>query len=113
MSRSGFWPEKRLEQQEQMTISGADRGDASVTLTPGIDAAVQRFATTLTANRAITLSTVGAWDGAMFTIVRTGLGLFTLDVGGLKTLPSNTAAWCDVAFDFNGRVWRLVRYGTL
>lgn len=89
----------------------ADRGDAAVTLVVGVDARTQRFATTLTANRVVTLSTAGAFDGDKFRVVRTGLGAFTLDVGGLKTIPSATAAFVDVAYD--GTAWRLIGYGLL
>lgn len=89
----------------------ADRGDASVTLVPGTDQDVQRFATALTANRTITLSTTGAVNGDRFRIVRTGLGAFTLDVGGLKTLPAATASWAEV--EYNGAAWVLVGYGLL
>lgn len=89
----------------------ADRGDASVTLTTDGDRKVQRFATALTAHRKVTLSTARAVNGNAFRIVRTGLGPFTLDVGGLKTIPSGTAAWVDVAFD--GAAWRLTGFGPL
>jgi len=88
-----------------------DRGDAAVTLTCLVDETTQRFATVLTANRVITLATAGAYRGAWFRVVRTGLGAFTLDVGGLKTIPSATAAYVDVQFD--GTAWRLTGYGTL
>jgi hypothetical protein len=89
----------------------ADRGDTSQTLVPGVDVPTQRWATTLTANRTVTLNTASAVVGDAFRIVRTGLGAFTLNVGGLKTLPSATAAWCDVEYD--GAAWRLTAYGTL
>jgi len=89
----------------------ADRGDANVTLTVAGDSGIQRFATTLTANRTVTLSTTGAVNGNRFRIVRTGLGAFTLDVGGLKTIPSATAAFVDVSF--NGTAWVLTGYGLL
>jgi hypothetical protein len=89
----------------------ADRGDASVTLVWEVDAPIQRAATTLTANRTYTLSATNAVNGAKFRVVRTGLGAFTLDVGGLKTIPSATAAFVDVTYD--GTAWRLTGYGTL
>lgn len=89
----------------------ADRGDASVTLVVGVDAPTQRFDTALTANRTATLSTTKAGNGDRFRVVRTGLGAFTLDVGGLKTIPSATAAFVDVEFD--GTTWRLTGYGAL
>jgi hypothetical protein len=89
----------------------ADRGDASVTIVAGTDRQTQRFATTLTANRTVTLSTTGAVNGDKFRVVRTGLGSFTLAVGGLKTIPSATAGFVDVEYD--GTAWRLTGYGTL
>ena len=94
----------------RQTIS-ADRGDANVTLDATVDATVQRFATTLTANRTVTLPSSGVYNGMTFRIVRTGLGAFTLDVGGLKTIPSATAAFVDVVY--TGSAWVLSGYGTL
>lgn len=94
-----------------LPFMSADRGDASVTLQVGVDVPVQRFATTLTANRVVTLSADDVYNGARFRIVRTGLGAFTLDVGGLKTIPSGTAAFVQVMHD--GTAWRLTGYGTL
>lgn len=88
-----------------------DNGDADVTLQAALDELTELFATTLTANRTVTLSTTNAFDGATFRIVRTGLGAFTLNVGGLKTIPSGTAAFVDVAY--NGTAWVLTGYGTL
>jgi hypothetical protein len=89
----------------------ADRGDASQTLTAGVDAPVQRWATALTANRTVTCSATGAVSGSTFRVVRSGLGAFTLDVCGVKTVPNATAAFVDVAFD--GAAWRLTGYGVL
>ena len=90
---------------------GADVGDADVTLTANTDDPIQLYATTLTANRTVTLSTTGASEGDTFRVVRTGLGAFTLDVGGLKTIASATAAFVDVTFD--GSAWILTGYGAL
>lgn len=89
-------------------VSG-DRGDANVTLNADVDLPIQRFATALTANRTVTLGT--GWAGAWFRIVRSGLGAFTLDVGGLKTLPSATAAWAEVGHTGSG--WVLTAQGVL
>lgn len=100
----------KLERLPQQDFISADRGDASITLNAGTDVPIQRFATALTQNRTVTLGT-GA-NGAWFTIVRSGLGAFTLDVGpGLKTLPIGTATWCDVGH--TGAGWILLRDGTL
>lgn len=89
----------------------ADRGDVSVTLTVGTDLPVQQFATALTANRTVTLSSTSAYAGASFRIVRTGLGNFTLDVGGLKTIPAMTQAAALVMYD--GAAWKFIGYELL
>lgn len=91
----------------------ADNGDAAATLTVPSSDPVQRWDTTLTADRAVTLSTSGAYEGATFKIVRTGLGAFALNVGTgpLKAMPNSTAAWCEVTYD--GSAWFLSGYGTL
>jgi len=90
---------------------GTDRGDNSATLVVGADAPTQWWATVLGANRTVTCSTTGAANGDNFRVVRTGLGAFTLDVCGLKTIPNSTAAFVDVAYD--GSAWRLTGYGAL
>lgn len=92
-------------------IVGANRGDASVTLVWGTDVTVQRFSTALTANRTVTLSATNAVNGSWFRVVRTGLGIFTLDVGGLKTIASATAATVDVHYD--GSAWVMTSYTLL
>lgn len=88
-----------------------NQGDVSVTLRVGRDAEVDLFASSLTANRTVTLDTVSAYSGAKFRIVRTGLGAFTLDVGGLKTIPISTVAFVDVQYESGA--WKLSGYGTL
>lgn len=107
--RAGLWGSHGPADRPRRV--SADRGDTAQTLVVGTDASTQRWATTLSANRVITLSTTGAVGGDRFRIVRTGLGAFTLDVGGLKTLPSATAAWADV--EYTGSAWVLTGYGTL
>ena len=89
---------------------GTDIGDADVTLVYGDDP-IQLYSTTLTANRTVTLDTTSFSEGDTFRVVRTGLGAFTLDVGGLKTIASATAAFVDVTFD--GAAWILTGYGAL
>jgi polygalacturonase len=92
---------------------GADVGDADVTLTAGTSAETVRYATALTANRTVTLATAGAYQGAKFRIVRSGLGAFTLNVGGLKTIPISTAAFVDVEYRASAGSWALSGYGAL
>lgn len=89
----------------------ADRGDASVVLRADQDAPTQRFATPLSADRTVSLATAGAYPGARFRVVRTGLGAHRLDVGGLRDLPPNRAGFVEVEFD--GASWVLVGAGTL
>lgn len=86
----------------------SDRGDNDVVLVNFTDAPIQRFATALTGNKTVTLPTADNYNGAFFRIVRSGLGAFTLDVGGLKTIPNSTAAVVDVTHD--GTAWRLTGY---
>jgi hypothetical protein len=92
------------------TIS-ADNGDAIKTLTVGVHAPSQRWATPLTVNRAITLDATGARKGDSWHIVRTAAstGAFNLDVGGLKNLA--VGQWADVEYD--GAAWFLSRFGAL
>jgi hypothetical protein len=95
--------------------TSADRGDASVTLVPGVDAGIQRFNTALTANRTITLGgsfTAGTVaNGDEFVIVRTDTASFTLNVGGLVTFASGQGGtvrvrW--VADGSSGGAWTLI-----
>lgn len=85
--------------------------DVDFTLTPNTNAPIVRHTGTLTADRAVTLSTTGAVNGTQFRVVRTGAGAFNLNVGTgpLKALATNTYA--DVMYD--GSAYRLVGYGAL
>lgn len=83
--------------------------DAAETVTP-TSSVYQLFHTgTLTADRLLTLETAGMISGFTLRITRTGSGAFSLSVGGLKNLITNS--WCDVVF--NGSAWVLTAYGTL
>ena len=86
-----------------------DNGDADKTLTIG-DATTQRWLTTLTANRTVTLSTAVQRNGARFRILRgaASTGAFTLTVAG-KSLA--TGQWCDVE-DLGG-AWVVTASGSL
>lgn len=92
-------------------IVGANNGDASATLTWTASATTNRWSSTLTTDKTVTLSTTNAINGARFRIVRTGGGAFNLNVGTgpLKALATNT--WCEVEYD--GSAWFLSAYGTL
>lgn len=67
-----------------------------------------RFASTLTADRTVTLPTVNVYAGQEFFISRVG-GAFNLNVGGLKTLAANQ--WCEVVY--SGSTWVLRSFGSL
>lgn len=96
---------KREKEDGVATVSS----DAAFTLTPLTSAPTQVHTGTLTADRAITLSTTNAYNGTKFRVTRTGAGAFNLSVGGLKALATNT--WADVEYD--GSAWKLTAYGAL
>jgi hypothetical protein len=86
---------------ENLNLIGPDRGDNNVTLVLGTDFEIQRFNTTLTANRTVTLPT--GHKGARFRVIRTALGeVYTLNVGGLASLTAS-GGWVDVIH--NGTAW--------
>ena len=84
-------------------------GDEDATLTVGTSNGVQKWSSDLTADRTVTLSTVGAQHGDGFIIYRTGEGAFDLIIGSVKTtsLPSKT-----VVIYRNG-AWELESYTPL
>lgn len=83
--------------------------DAAATVSPSVTNTMVFHTGTLTANRTITLSTSGVATGSVIRIARTGSGAFTLSIGTLKSLATNT--WCDAVF--NGTAWQLTAYGAL
>jgi hypothetical protein len=97
---------------------GADLTDADETLT-----VAQKFvryveAATLTANRTKTLSTTGAINGHVITIVRLDTTAFTMPIvnggagaGTIITFPVSVRYWAD--FRFDGTNWRLLRAGQM
>ena len=87
-----------------------DVGDADVTLTPGTDDTSQTYLTDLTADRTVTLSTVGAVNGQFFKVTRTGHGSFDLDVGGLFTI-TNPISFGYAKVTYNGVAWTLTDSG--
>lgn len=88
-------------------------GDADLTFTPGSSGPDIVYATSLTANRTVTLSTTGAKNGSTATISRpagdTG-GPWTVAVGATGTTLA-TKTWCEVIY--TGSFWRVLKYGTL
>ena len=92
----------------------ADKGDAAATLTVGVSEATSIWATAITADRAVALSTTGARNGDRLRIVRTAsaTGAFDLNVGTGPLKAMDTAgSFCDV--EYNGSAWVLTAYGVL
>lgn len=85
--------------------------DADVTLTVGSDHGICEYYTALTNNRTVTLDAVGASQYDRFIVYRTAGGAFTLDVGGLKTIPASVNGV--VIAEFDGTAWQLRDYYTL
>ncbi|MBA15578.1 MAG: hypothetical protein CMN73_04400 [Sphingomonas sp.] len=88
-------------------------GDADFSIAYQADKRTIRLTGTITADRALTLSTTNARDGGRFRIVRTGAGAFVWNIGSgpLKAMPA--ASWCDVEYDGAAAAWFLAGYGTL
>jgi hypothetical protein len=91
----------------------ADKGDAAATLTLGTSESTVQWNTILTADRAVTLSVAGAYNGARFKVVRTAAatGAFNLNVGTGPLKALTAGQWCEVEYD--GSAWMLTAYGTL
>lgn len=89
----------------QETVSS----DADFTLTWGSNSETIRHTGTLTADRAVTLSTTGAIKGARWRVTRTGSGAFNLNIGTgpLKELRQNM--WAEFVYD--GSAWYLAEHG--
>lgn len=96
---------------KQLSDNISNIGDADATLTVGTSSVVNRVNVALTANRTLTLATVGAARGDKFRVVRAGTEAFSLNVGGLKTIPVGTAGFVEVMYD--GAAWQLTAFGTL
>ena len=90
----------------QNTVGG-DVGDAAATLTRGTSEMTQLWSTTLTADRAVTLSTTNAITGDKFFIIRDASagGTFNLNVGTGPLATLGPGQQCVV--DFDGTAWFL------
>lgn len=78
-----------------------NRTDADYTVVAGVPFIVP-FESNLSVNRTVSFTTNGMFLGNRYRIVRTGVGIGTLDVGGLRTIPSATQGWVEVYYDGNG-----------
>ena len=87
----------RRVQPGQQSVSS----DADFTLTPLTAAEQQRRTGTLTADRAVKLSTTNAYAGARFRVTRTGGGAFNLNLGTGPLKALATGIWAE--FDYDGR----------
>ena len=84
-------------------------GDADKTLTVGSSHNIQTWNTTLTADRTVTLSTVGAMNGDRWTIYRTAGGDYNLIIGSVQT----TGIKSMTVVEYRDGAWRLVSYTPL
>lgn len=66
---------------------------------------------TLTADRTVTLDTVGAVAGYKIGFTRSGGGAFNLNVGTGPLKALATGQWCEVIY--NGSAWLLKSFGSL
>ena len=69
---------------------------------------LQEWGTTLTANRTATLDTTDIQEFDTFIVNRTAGGAFTLDVGGLQTIPASTQG--KVVVQVKNGAWALESY---
>lgn len=94
---------------------GADVGDLAATLTVGTSARTQRWASALTAERAVSLDPTGAWAGARFTVVRmeTATGGFALTVQVGSTVLARLAPGQWGTFEYTGSTWITTATGEL
>jgi hypothetical protein len=91
----------------------ADNANAAITLISRRSEEVQIWNTALTADRAVTLSTLNQTPGFTFRIVRTAAatGAFNLNVGTGPLKALTAGQWCDVTW--NGSAWVLTGFGSL
>ena len=91
----------------------ADWGDSNTTLNPIGSLGTNIWASPLSANRTVTLSTTNAFSGCKFRITRraSSTGAFNLNVGSGPLKALATGQWCDVEYD--GAAWQLVASGSL
>lgn len=89
-------------------VNSSDNGDANQTFVVDTDRGYQKFNTTLTANRVVSLSRTNAWNGAEFTIARLAAtpGAFTLeikneDAATIYTIPASEKRIVTCVFEFN------------
>jgi hypothetical protein len=97
---SGRWKRARFDDR------GADLTDASVTLLVSGGRTRVLPATTLSANRTLTLGTTGAVDGDEILVVRNDVGAYTVTIvnggagaGNVGVMPVSARAWCLARFD--------------
>lgn len=91
---------------------GTDVGNASKSLLAGVDHPVQRWSTTLSANRTVNLPSIGSTHGDAFTIIRTADGAFTLTVGSTGLVLAQNQ-WCEVRYEAIAGAWVVVGHGNL
>lgn len=102
VSEGGFWKPVR-----PLSVGLVTNSDADMTLTTLIHAPTQILQGTLTAARTVTLSTVNAYSGAKFRIMRQSTGVLISTLVKVSATLLGTLAltnqWTD--YEFNGTTW--------
>ncbi|KGM34769.1 hypothetical protein [Inquilinus limosus] len=91
---------------QELSSYGATGADANATLSVLGNASVIAFTANLTADRTVTLSTTGAYLGAMKRVIYAGSGAGKLVCGGITLRPG---CWAD--FMWTGAAWTCVAAG--
>jgi hypothetical protein len=91
----------------------ADKGNAASTFTPYASDTTFIYNTAIDADRAVTLTTTGAYNGLKLRVVRTAAstGAFKVNVGTGPLAALDPGEWCDVEFD--GSAYVLTAFGAL
>lgn len=92
---NGRW--KRVDTDDYMSL---DRGDADYAI-QAFDFGIHLFATTLTADRTVTLPTTGLYKGKRVTVLRTVGGTVNLLIGAIATLTGTGK----VVAQYDGSAW--------
>lgn len=102
---NGRW--KRVDLAKQITSDYGDSDGAIALRSPG----KHIFATNFTANRVASLPSVNLYKGYTVKVIRLDTAAYTLDIGGIITLPSGGKKWVELTY--NGANWLQTGYGDI
>lgn len=99
----------------EILSQSANNGDANVTLTVGSSERTQKWSSSLSLDRTVTLSATGAYIGARFLLIRkstsAGNRSLVVQTGGATIIHLATEQWCFV--EFAGTAWIVAASGNL